>query len=229
MSHELGPPMNAIIGFSDILRSEKFGAIGNTKYLEYVRDIHTSGVHLLDLINDVLDMSKIEAGKLELFEEEVVVAELVASCLAMISERARERRIRIAADVGSQSTMIWADLRGMKQILLNILSNAVKFSHDGGAVTISSGLDSGVGVIITVSDTGIGMTPDQIERARQPFGQAHAATTRAYGGTGLGLPITQRLVELHDGELRIASVPGEGTSVAVVFPPLRTLSSLKRA
>ena len=229
MSHELRTPLNAIIGFSDILRSEKFGAIGNAKYLEYVRDIHTSGVHLLDLINDVLDMSKIEAGKLELFEEEVAVAELVASCLAMISERARERRIRIAADVGSQSTMIWADLRGMKQILLNILSNAVKFSHDGGAVTITSGLDSGGGVIITVSDTGIGMTPEQIERARQPFGQAHAATTRAYGGTGLGLPITQRLVELHSGELRIDSVHGEGTRVSIVLPPLRTLSSLMRA
>jgi signal transduction histidine kinase len=228
MSHELRTPLNAIIGFSDILRSEKFGAIGNAKYLEYVRDIHTSGVHLLDLINDVLDMSKIEAGKLELFEEEVAVAELVASCLAMISERARERHIRIAADVGSQP-MVWADLRGMKQILLNILSNAVKFSHDGGAVTITSGLDSGGGVVIMVSDTGIGMTPEQIERARQPFGQAHAATTRAYGGTGLGLPITQRLVELHSGELRIDSVHGEGTKVSIILPPLRTLNSLMRA
>ena len=229
MSHELRTPLNAIIGFSDILRSEKFGAMGNAKYLEYVRDIHTSGVHLLDLINDVLDMSKIEAGKLELFEEEVAVAELVASCLAMINERARERHIRIAADLGSQPTMVWADLRGMKQILLNILSNAVKFSHDGGTVTISSALDSSGGAIITVSDTGIGMTPEQIERARQPFGQAHAATTRAYGGTGLGLPITQRLVELHGGELRIDSVHGEGTKVFVILPPLRTLNSLMRA
>jgi len=229
MSHELRTPLNAIIGFSDILRSEKFGPVGNAKYLEYARDIHTSGVHLLDLINDVLDMSKIEAGKLELFEEEVAVAELVASCLAMIGERARERRIRIAADAASQPTMIWADLRGMKQILLNILSNAVKFSHDGGAITIISNLDSAGGVTIAVSDSGIGMTPEQIKRAREPFGQAHAATTRAYGGTGLGLPITQRLVELHGGELRIESVHGEGTRVSIVLPPMRTLNSLKRA
>ena len=229
MSHELRTPLNAIIGFSDILRSEKFGPVGNAKYLEYARDIHTSGVHLLDLINDVLDMSKIEAGKLELFEEEVAVPELVASCLAMIGERARERRIRIAADAASQSTMIWADLRGMKQILLNILSNAVKFSHDGGAITIISNLDSAGGVTIAVSDSGIGMTPEQIKRAREPFGQAHAATTRAYGGTGLGLPITQRLVELHGGELRIESVHGEGTRVSIVLPPMRTLNSLKRA
>jgi signal transduction histidine kinase len=229
MSHELRTPLNAIIGFSDILRSEKFGGIGNSKYLEYVRDIHTSGVHLLDLINDVLDMSKIEAGKLELFEEEVAIPELVASCLAMVAERARERHIRVATDFASQATRVWADLRGVKQIVLNILSNAVKFSHDGGTVTVSSGLDAGGGVFISISDHGIGMTTDQIERARQPFGQAHAATTRTYGGTGLGLPITQRLVELHDGELRIDSVPGEGTSVAIVFPPLRTLSSLMRA
>jgi signal transduction histidine kinase len=229
MSHELRTPLNAIIGFSDILRSEKFGGIGNSKYLEYVRDIHTSGVHLLDLINDVLDMSKIEAGKLELFEEEVAIPDLVASCLAMVAERARERRIRVVTDFASQATQIWADLRGVKQIILNILSNAVKFSHDGGTVTVSSGLDGRGGVFVSITDHGIGMTTDQIERSRQPFGQAHAATTRTYGGTGLGLPITQRLVELHEGELRINSVPGEGTSVAIIFPPLRTLSSLKRA
>jgi signal transduction histidine kinase len=229
MSHELRTPLNAIIGFSDILRSEKFGGIGNSKYLEYVRDIHTSGVHLLDLINDVLDMSKIEAGKLELFEEEVAIPDLVASCLAMVAERARERRIRVVTDFASQATQIWADLRGVKQIVLNILSNAVKFSHDGGTVTVSSGLDGRGGVFVSITDHGIGMTTDQIERARQPFGQAHAATTRTYGGTGLGLPITQCLVELHEGELRINSVPGEGTSVAIIFPPLRTLSSLKRA
>jgi signal transduction histidine kinase len=229
MSHELRTPLNAIIGFSDILRSEKFGGIGNSKYLEYVRDIHTSGVHLLDLINDVLDMSKIEAGKLELFEEEVAIPELVASCLAMVGERARERQIRVVADLSPQSRYIWADLRGLKQIVLNILSNAVKFSHDDSTVTIASQLEADGGVIISVIDHGIGMTEEQIERARQPFGQAHAATTRAYGGTGLGLPITQRLVELHDGVLRIDSVPGGGTKVLILFPAMRTLNSLKRA
>src|SRR5262249_25731449 len=159
----------------DILRSEKFGLIGNAKYLEYARDVHSSGVHLLDLINDVLDMSKIEAGKLELFEEEVPVAELVTSCLAMVRERARERRIRIAADLRRQSVLLWADMRAMKQILLNLLSNAVKFSADGEAVTIAAGLKAGGGAFISVSDHGIGMTVEQVERAKRPFGQAHAA------------------------------------------------------
>jgi signal transduction histidine kinase len=229
MSHELRTPLNAIIGFSDILRGERFGPIGNSKYLEYVHDIHASGVHLLDLINDVLDMSKIEAGKLELFEEEVSVPDLVASCLTMVAERAHQRRIAIATDFVGQATRLWADLRGVKQIVLNILSNAVKFSHDGGTVTIASGLDARGGVFVSVADQGIGMTAEQIERARQPFGQAHAATNRSYGGTGLGLPITERLVELHGGVLRIDSIAGEGTSVTVIFPPLRTLSSLKRA
>jgi signal transduction histidine kinase len=227
MSHELRTPLNAIIGFSDILRSEKFGPIGNAKYLEYARDVHASGVHLLDLINDVLDMSKIEAGKLELFEEEVPVPELVTSCLSMVRERARERKVRIAADLGTQPVLVWADMRAMKQILLNVLSNAVKFSRDGDAVTITADLNAAGGAVITIADGGIGMTPEQIERARQPFGQAHAATTKTYGGTGLGLPITQRLVELHGGELQITSRPGEGTTVTVVFPPSRTLHLLK--
>ncbi|MBV8650708.1 MAG: PAS-domain containing protein [Alphaproteobacteria bacterium] len=227
MSHELRTPLNAIIGFSDILRSEKFGPIANPKYLEYARDVHASGVHLLDLINDVLDMSKIEAGKLELFEEEVPVPELVSACLSMVRERARERKIRIVADLGAQPVLVWADMRAMKQILLNILSNAVKFSRDGDAVTITAELNAVGGAVISVADAGIGMTAEQIERARQPFGQAHAATTKTYGGTGLGLPITQRLVELHGGELQIASHPGEGTTVTAVFPPARTLHLLK--
>jgi PAS domain S-box-containing protein len=230
MSHELRTPLNAIIGFSDIIQSQKFGEVGNAKYLEYAVDIHTSGIHLLDLINDVLDMSKIEAGKFELFEEEVVVAELVTSCLTMVRERARERRIRIAADSAGGAVLLWADQRAMKQILLNLLSNAVKFSRDGGAVTVSSGLNAQGGVLIQVADNGIGMTTEQIVRARQPFGQAHASTTNTYGGTGLGLPITQRLAELHGGELFINSRPNEGTTVSIVLPPSRTrVSSRKRA
>ncbi|MBV9521158.1 MAG: PAS-domain containing protein [Alphaproteobacteria bacterium] len=228
MSHELRTPLNAIIGFSDILKTERFGPIGNAKYLEYARDIHTSGVHLLDLISDVLDMSKIEAGKLDLFEEEVSIPELVNSCLSMVRERARERGVGIAADLGAPPALLWADLRAMKQILLNVLSNAVKFSRDGGAVAITAGPASDGGTIITVADGGIGMTEEQIERSRQPFGQAHAATTRSYGGTGLGLSITQRLVELHGGTLQITSRPGEGTTVAIILPPARTLSAMKQ-
>jgi signal transduction histidine kinase len=228
MSHELRTPLNAIIGFSDIIQTQRFGAVGNAKYLEYVADIHTSGLHLLDLINDVLDMSKIEAGKFELFEEEVVVADLVTACLSMVRERARERRIRIAADPAASTVLVWADRRAMKQILLNLLSNAVKFSREGGSVTITSGINAQGGVMIEVADTGIGMTPEQIVRARQPFGQAHASATNTYGGTGLGLPITQRLAELHGGELFIDSQPNEGTTVSIVLPPSRTRSSSRK-
>ena len=171
-------------------------------------------------------MSKIEAGKLELYEEEVRIPELVGSCLSMVKERARERGVRVAADLGAHGVPLWADARAMKQVLLNILSNAVKFSHDGGAVTVTAHLEADRSTVITVADSGIGMTADQIARARQPFGQAHAATTRRYGGTGLGLPISQRLVELHGGTMRIDSRLGEGTAVSIVLPATRTLPSM---
>jgi signal transduction histidine kinase len=222
MSHELRTPLNAIIGFSEILSGEHLGAMSNARYLEYSHDIHSSGLHLLSIINDVLDMSKIEAGKLEIHEDEVAVGPLLASVARMVSERARETRVELAVAPPDAGLTIWADERAMKQCLLNLLSNAVKFSDAGGHVSASAGLDPDGRAVFTIADDGIGMSPEDLERALQPFGQAKSATTRAYGGTGLGLPITKGLVEAHGGRLEIESRLGHGTRIRVVFPVERT-------
>ena len=222
MSHELRTPLNAIIGFSEILSGEHLGPLKNPRYLEYASDIHSSGLHLLSIINDVLDMSKIEAGKLEIHEEEIAVRQLLASSVRMVRERARKQHIDLVCVAEEPNHLILADDRAMKQCLLNVLSNAVKFSKAGGRVTVEAHIDDQQRTVITVTDDGIGMTDDELKRALQPFGQAHSSTTRTYGGTGLGLPITRGLVEAHGGDLVITSHAGEGTSVSVVLPAERT-------
>jgi signal transduction histidine kinase len=225
MSHELRTPLNAIIGFSEIISGEHLGALKNARYLEYSRDIHSSGLHLLSIINDVLDMSKIEAGKLEIHEEEIEVRALLAGSLRMVRERARKQHVDLACEVADPNHVIVVDERAMKQCLLNVLSNAVKFSPTGGQVTIEASVDSGNQTLLVVVDQGIGMSQEELERALQPFGQAHSATTRTYGGTGLGLPITQGLVEAHGGTLTIESRPGSGTRVTITLPSERTRSA----
>jgi len=222
MSHELRTPLNAIIGFSEILSGEHLGAMSNPRYLEYSHDIHSSGLHLLSIINDVLDMSKIEAGKLEIHEDEVAVGPLLASVARMVAERARETQVALVVEPPEEGLRIWADERAMKQCLLNLLSNAVKFSDAGGTVSAAATVEGDGSAVFTIADTGIGMSPEDMERALQPFGQAKAATTRAYGGTGLGLPITKGLVEAHGGRLEIDSRLGQGTRIRIVFPPERT-------
>jgi len=222
MSHELRTPLNAIIGFSEILSGEHLGPLKNLRYLEYAHDIHSSGEHLLSIINDVLDMSKIEAGKLDIHEEEIDVSQLLAGSVRMIRERARKQHIEVVCKADDPYHAIFADERAMKQCLLNLLSNAVKFSNEDGRVVIDVHVDADNRTIITVADNGIGMTPEELERALQPFGQAHSSTTRTYGGTGLGLPITQGLVEAHGGTLSIVSKPGDGTSVSITLPAERT-------
>ena len=222
MSHELRTPLNAIIGFSEILSGEHLGPLKNARYLEYSSDIHSSGLHLLSIINDVLDMSKIEAGKLDIHEEEIDVSQLLAGSVRMIRERARKQHIEVVCKADDPYHAIFADERAMKQCLLNLLSNAVKFSNEDGRVVIDVHVDADNRTIITVADNGIGMTPEELERALQPFGQAHSSTTRTYGGTGLGLPITQGLVEAHGGTLSIVSKPGDGTSVSITLPAERT-------
>jgi signal transduction histidine kinase len=223
MSHELRTPLNAIIGFSDVLQHERFGPLGNAKYAGYAADINASGMHLLDLINDVLDMSKIEAGKFDLHEEEVSLQEVLMSSLSMVRERARQRGLTLLADLDRHGgdVVVWADARATKQILLNILSNAVKFSPEGGSVTATVATTSAGETALEIRDEGIGMSPAELERALEPFGQAQSVTTRHYGGTGLGLPITRRLIELHGGRLEIDTRPGAGTSVRIVFPAER--------
>ncbi|MGH7031776.1 MAG: PAS-domain containing protein [Stellaceae bacterium] len=218
MSHELRTPLNAIIGFTEIIAQELFGPVSNEKYLEYIKDVHASSLHLLSIINDVLDMSKIEAGKLELRKQAVTLQDLIAEVIRIVHERASSRGIELVTEITAEPIVIWADERSMKQIFLNLLSNAIKFSNEGGAVQVRVGAGPADTTIIEVEDHGIGMATDEQVRALQPFGQAKPATTRDYGGTGLGLPITKGLVEAHGGTLTIRSRSGAGTTVRLALP-----------
>jgi len=222
MSHELRTPLNAIIGFSEVISNELFGPIANEKYLEYIRDIHTSSLHLLSIINDVLDMSKIEAGKVELAKEVVQIQNVISEVMRMVHERGRSRNIELTAQMSDENVEIWADERSMKQIFLNLLSNAIKFSKEGGQVYVRVVADKPDIAVLEIEDHGIGMSEEEQERALQPFGQAKPVTTRNYGGTGLGLPITKGLVEAHGGTLTIDSRPGHGTLVRIVLPREQT-------
>jgi signal transduction histidine kinase len=221
MSHELRTPLNAIIGFSEIIAHELFGPLGNEKYLDYMQDIHQSSLHLLSIINDVLDMSKIEAGKLELSKEPLNIRHLIGEVLRMMRERAESRAIELVTKLSDEEVKIWADERAMKQIFLNLLSNAIKFSRDGGEIRIRV-LSAEPGLaVVEFEDHGIGMNEEEVERALQPFGQAKPSTTRNYGGTGLGLPITKGLIEAHGGKLAIVSRAGQGTIARVSLPTER--------
>jgi signal transduction histidine kinase len=218
MSHELRTPLNAVIGFTEIISQELFGPVENEKYLEYIKDVHASSLHLLSIINDVLDMSKIEAGKLELQKEEVTLQVVIADVIRIVHERASSRGIGLLSELADEPIVIWADERAMKQIFLNLLSNAIKFSKDRDEVYIRVTIGAADFAVIEVEDHGIGMDADEQERALQPFGQAKPATTRNYGGTGLGLPITKGLVAAHGGALTIRSRPGEGTTIRLMLP-----------
>jgi signal transduction histidine kinase len=222
MSHELRTPLNAIIGFSEIIAHELFGPLGNEKYLDYMKDIHQSSLHLLSIINDVLDMSKIEAGKLELSKEPLNIRHLIGEVTRMMRERAESRGIELVTKLSDGEVTIWADERAMKQIFLNLLSNAIKFSREGGEVCIRvlSAAEPDPAVV-EFEDHGIGMNEEELQRALQPFGQAKPSTTRNYGGTGLGLPITKGLIEAHGGKLAIESRAGQGTIARVCLPTER--------
>lgn len=228
ISHELRTPLNAIIGFSSILYNQLFGPLGSEKYTEYARDINESGAHLLDIINDILDLSKAEAGKLNLSIEDVHVEKAIRKCITIVSERAMEGSVSIQADIDPTVEYLRVDRLRFVQIVLNLLSNAVKFTEEGGTVSITARCEQEnedtKNCIITVTDTGIGMTQNDIEKAFQSFEQVDSDLNRRYEGTGLGLPLTRKLVELHHGSLRIESRRGEGTSVAVTFPMPQTPS-----
>jgi signal transduction histidine kinase len=217
MSHELRTPLNAIIGFSEIMREGIFGAVGNQRYAEYIADIHRSGKHLLALVNDILDISKVEAGRLELALGFVDLAALIRVCIDTVAGRAREGQVAVVCDAPVDLPPIVADEIRLKQILLNLLSNAVKFTNAGGQVCIAASTGPG-GTEIRVRDNGIGMRPDEIEIAMQPFRQLDGSLARKYEGTGLGLPLTKCLVELHGGTLDVTSAPGAGTTVTVWLP-----------
>jgi signal transduction histidine kinase len=218
MSHELRTPLNAIIGFSEIITNELFGHLDNQRYLEYIKDILASSLHLLAIINDVLDMSKIEAGKFELATGPVTLQAVIGDVVRMLRERAQSRGISLLRSVVSDDIVMWGDERALLQILLNLLSNAIKFSEDGSTVTIRLAAERSGFAVIEIEDRGIGMTEEEQQRALQPFGQAKPVITREYGGTGLGLPISKSLVEAHGGTLTISSTLGSGTIVRIALP-----------
>ena len=223
MSHELRTPLNAIIGFSDVMYNESFGPLQNPKYKSYSKDINASGLHLLDLINDILDVSVIEAGKLELRESEFDVAEIIESVARLINPKAKSSGVSLIYNVPSPSPRLRADSRRAKQILLNLLSNAIKFSPQNGTVTLAVTNDDGGGLSVSVVDHGIGMSREDIEEAVKPFGRTKYAYIREIEGTGLGLPLCDSLIKAHGGTLHVESAPGKGTTVTARFPPERVV------
>jgi two-component system cell cycle sensor histidine kinase PleC len=227
MSHELRTPLNAIIGFSEIMESRMFGPLGAEKYIEYSRDIRESGEYLLDVINDILDMSKIEAGGIWLSPETVELDSLLADCIRVVSTRAGEKRLAVKAEV-EPGIHLTADRRALKQITLNLLSNAVKFTPDGGAVIVQGRLRAGA-VIIGIKDNGIGIPRQALQKLGRPFEQVESQLTKRHQGSGLGLAIAKSLTELHGGAMRIRSQLGRGTLVVVRLPAQATAAMpLKR-
>ncbi len=228
MSHELRTPLNAIIGFSEIMVRETFGGLGDTRYRGYARDINDSGAHLLSLINDILDLAKIEARKLELSEKSVDLAAVVAACLRIVNERADDGGVELVNRVGSALPPLRLDERATKQIVINLLSNAVKFTGAGGRIVIEAGLERDGGLSLVVRDSGIGIAAEDLPKIMQPFHQADGSLSRTYEGTGLGLPLVKSLVDLHGGTLTIESTLGVGTTVTVRFPAARVVRDAER-
>ncbi len=221
MSHELRTPLNAIIGFSEFMAGGGLGPAGSPKYLEYARDINNSGRHLLDMISEVLDMSKIEAGQYELVPEDVDVSDTVEFCVRLVAGRAEAGQISLVNQVSPELPKARADARALRQILLNLLSNAVKFTPAGGRVTVSAAAHGPHEIRLIVSDTGVGINADDLKRIGEPFRQLGRSLTKPQEGTGLGLAITKRLVEMHGGYVEIESAPGLGTAVTVNLPAAR--------
>ncbi len=224
ISHELRTPLNAVIGFSSILMNQLFGPLGDQKYMEYAKDINSSGAHLLDIINDILDLSKAEAGKLTLTYDEVHVAKAINKCLNLISERAQKGKVTITSDVPKTLPFLVVDRLRFVQIILNILSNAVKFTPEGGTVHIAVKTkeveEETTEFTVTVQDSGIGMSKEGLEHAFESFGQVDSGLNRKYEGTGLGLPLTKKLIEMHHGKIIIESELGRGTLVTLSFPAI---------
>ncbi len=222
MSHELRTPLNATIGFAELMEREVHGPIGVEAYKDYITDIRASGRHLLGIINDILDLTKIEAGKLDLKEEEFTLEEISEPAIRLVTPLAREYDIALPSAPLPGSLGLCGDPRLVTQILTNLLSNAVRFSRAGGSVRLYSQIDLAGRCVLSVTDDGIGMTAEEIELAMQPFGQVDSVFARKRGGTGLGLPLVKALTELHDGEVQVESAPDRGTTVSVVFPAARS-------
>lgn len=222
MSHELRTPLNAIIGFSEMMMKETFGPLANEKYKEYLGDIHVSARHLLEIINEVLDMSKIEAGKVDLDEEYFDVKELIGGVIRMMDSRAFSSGLKIRENVAKDLPPLYADHRLVRQILINLVGNAVKYSHSGGMIDVEAHVAPDEDLLIIIRDTGIGIPREKIEEALEPFGRVNMpAESSSVQGTGLGLPLAKAMAELHGGKLMIDSDEGKGTAVTVKFPAYR--------
>ena len=225
MSHELRTPLNAIIGFSETMVKQLLGPLSNARYREYAEHINLSGQHLLALINDLLDLSKIEAGKLELVEETVDFRILMKDCQLLVRDLAHSKQLALFTEIALELTAVYCDEQKLKQVIVNLLSNAIKFTEPGGRVTVTAACEM-ADLHIAVSDTGIGIAPEQMAKVMQPFGQADEAHNREHKGTGLGLPLSKGLVELHGGTLALDSVLGEGTTVSIRLPGRARLARL---
>jgi len=223
MSHELRTPLNAILGFSDIISQQIFGPIGNDSYTDYATDIHRSGEHLLSLINDLLDLSKIEAGKFDLEEEDILLQELVKQSERLFSHRFSQRRIRYSVRINDNAQRLWADRRALAQIFFNLFSNAEKFNIDSGRIDVLIFRGDDGGICISIKDTGCGFRIDETVTALAPFGRIENPMTKQTPGTGLGLPIVKALMDLHGARMDISSEIDAGTEVRLLFPPNRTL------
>ncbi|HEY4113366.1 MAG TPA: MHYT domain-containing protein [Rhizomicrobium sp.] len=228
MSHELRTPLNAVIGFSEMLVTETFGPLGNPRYREYAGDIRASGAHLLSLINDVLDLSRLDAGQADLRDDDIDVATLIDQTVRMVRGQADAAKLKLSMRLEPNLPRLRADNRRVRQVLLNLLSNAIKFTPGKGRVEISAALQ-GEELAIVVADTGIGIAKQDIPRALSRFGQIDSSLSRKYEGAGLGLPLSKQLVELHGGRLVLESEMNVGTTVAVVFPVQRLVAVELRA
>lgn len=223
VSHELRTPLNAIIGFSDVIRNQLLGAINQPRYKDYAQDIHDSGTHLLEIINDILDLSKLEAGKVDLHEEVIDVNYVIRSSIHLMEGRITDGKLQLGLNLSSNLPPLKADKRVLKQILINLLSNSVKFTPEGGSITVSSYEEAGGGISIVIEDSGIGMDPNNIPMAMTPFSQIDSSLTRKHAGTGLGLPLVKSLVELHHGVFKLESALGHGTKAYIRFPNTRVM------
>lgn len=224
MSHELRTPLNAIIGFSEMMVKQVYGTLGHEKYDEYIGDVHESARHLLDIINEVLDMSKIEAGRLDLKEEQLDFVELLAASVRIVTGKALRQSVSIHLDVGKNLPLFYGDVRLLQQAFINLITNAVKFSQKNTDVQVQARVDEDGGVVTEVIDYGVGIPAAEIPRVLEPFGQVfHRAENAHDQGTGLGLPLAKAMIEMHGGTLELESTEGVGTKVIVTFPPERAM------
>ena len=226
MSHELRTPLNAILGFSEVMKGEVFGPHANPAYREYANDIHSSGHHLLTLINEILDLSRIEAGRYDLREEAISIAHIIDDAKHMLSLRAKAKNQTVHSKIEMSLPRLWADERATRQIVLNILSNAIKFTPPGGEIWIKAGWTAGSGQYISIKDSGPGIPEEEIPLVLSSFGRGSLAIKTAEQGSGLGLPIVKGLIDLHGGSFILKAKPREGTEVIVTFPPERVMEAL---